>query len=80
MRRVCREGFVLISGCGQPQNSGNDFAVGGKYQHKRNGSNQENYYIDRELMHRSVSTGKLQNWRDVREEVVNFVRMTEVQR
>ena len=31
--RTCEEGFGLNSGCWQPQNSGNDFAVRCKYQH-----------------------------------------------
>ena len=56
-----------------------DFTLRGKYEHKRHCSNQQNCYIARQLMCKSVSTGQLQNGGYVTEGVVDLVRMTETQ-
>ena len=80
MRRTCGEGFGLTSGYWKPQNSGNDFAVRAKYQHERARNKQQGHYIDWQVVHRSVSTCKIQNGGNVTEKVIYLVRMTEVQR
>ena len=73
-------GFGSSSGCWWPQNTGNDFAVRGKDQHKRYNNRQQSYCIDWQLVCKSGSAGQLQNGGgDVTEEVVNLFHMTETQ-
>ena len=54
-------GFGSSSGCWWPQNTGNDFAVRGKDQHKRYNNRQQSYCIDWQLVCKSGSAGQLQN-------------------
>ena len=80
VRRTRGEGFGSTSGCWQPQNGADDFAVRSKDQHKRYTNKQQSYCIDCQILQRSVSAGQLQNGGHVTEEVVNLARVTETQR
>ena len=75
--RTCGEGFCPTLGCWQPQDHGNDFAVGCKHQYKGECSHYT-FHIDRQFIHLSVPTSQLENYWYITKEVLYLIRITKM--
>ena len=74
------KGFAPTCGWWQLKDCGDDFAVGDKYQQKWNQNKQRSNCEDQHSIQKSVPIGQLEYGRDVTEEVVDEVRITNGQR